>query len=299
VNRKLLVLAVLVLVFIGFLLSTVTTIADDTADVAIDVNVTEAASITVVPAYLNWTQVSTGTPGGYKNLTVKNAGSLNLSQIYAYVDTTTDETSRPIGSSDPADFAAGGVITIRNETNTKYYFAGRLEWNWTQDIPSHNWGAVTSPVSWGFFRNTSSDYVWVLGNGTAAIGDADGIYCNDSAQFSIETEVDLGTTLTRTPDNTILLTPSSNNPQNWSYGNMTSGPLNGHCVAAFFNCSKIYIFKYDERSNFTDCANTDYLRVANLTPGNTFINRVDAWVPNGIPSGNMSQATLTFYASSS
>ena len=272
--------------------------ADDTAEVTIDVNVTEAASITVVPDYLNWSQITTGNPGGYKNLTVKNSGSLNVSQIYAYVDTITDETTRPIGSADPSDFAAGGTITIRNDTNTKYYFAGRLEWNWTENIPSHDWSNVNDPVAWGYFRNTSSDYVWVLGNGTAAVGDADGIYCNDSGQFSIETQVDLGTTPTRTPDNTILLTPSSNEPETWGYGNMTSGPLNGHCVAAFYDCTKIYIFKYDERSNFTDCANTDYLHVANLTPGNTFMVRVDAWIPNGVPSGNLSQATLTFYASS-
>jgi hypothetical protein len=257
-----------------------------------DVNVTTTASITIVPTYLNWTQVATGTPGGARNLTIKNAGSVNVSQIYAYVDTLTDETLRPYETGDPSNYAAGGVIAIRNETITTYYFAGRIEWNWTQDIPNHDWSDVTTPVSWGYFRNTSDDYVWVLGSGASG-------RCNESdAQFSIEDDVDLGTIETRYPENTIALSPSAGDSENWGYGNITSGALSGHCVAAYQDCSKIYIFKYDKRDNFTGCANTAYLFETNLTPGNTFITTVDAWVPNGYPSGNLSTTTLTIYAAS-
>jgi hypothetical protein len=216
---------------------------------------------------------------------------LNVSGIYAYIDTLDTEQARPYGSSDPTLFSAGGVITLMNETDTKYYFAGRIEWNWTQDIPNHDWGVVTSPIAWGYFRNTSNDYVWVLGNGTAG-------RCNEStAQFSVETEVDLGTSGTRTPDNTVTLTNSDDDTEHWAYGSMTSGPLAGHCVAAYHDCSKIYIYNFDKRSNFTDCSNTDYLFDGNLTPGNTFIVRADAWVPNGYPAGYLNTSTLTIIAS--
>jgi len=269
--------------------------ADTSADVTLDVNVTEASSISIIPTYLNWTNVSTGTAAGYKNLTIKNAGSVNVSNLSAYIDSLTDETTRPYQSGDPADFAAGSVITLSNDT-TNYYFVGRIEWNWTEDIPNHDWSNVVDPVSWGYFKNTSKEYVWVLGNGTPAIGDTTGIYCNDSAQFAIEPDEDQGSTPTRTPENTITLTASSQNPLNWSYGNFTASPLTGYCVAASWNCSKIYIMKYDRRDNFTDCAYTEYLYNGNLTTGNTFTIRLDAWVPIGIPSGNMSQATLTIYA---
>jgi len=292
-NKKLLVLGVLFFAFlIVFFEFPVITFADTNNNVTLDVNVTASASIIIIPNYLNWTGVQTGTAAGYKNLTVKNAGSVNVSQVYAYIDTLIDEASRPYGSDNPASFAAGSVITIRNETDSKYYFVGRIEWNWTQDIPNHDWSAVTSPKSWGYFRNASNDYVWVLGNGT-------GGRCNESgAQFSIETNIDLGPIETRTPDNTFSITASAGDPNQWGYTSVTSGPLIYQCVAAYYDCSKIYIYNFDKRSNFTGCTGSDYMFTGNLTPGQTFMPRVDAWVPNGIPSGNLTTATLTFYATS-
>jgi hypothetical protein len=261
------------------------------------VNVTEAAAIVVVPETLNWTGVATGQPGGIKYLTVKNAGSLNVSQIYAYMNTLTTENSRPYGSSDPKDFSAGGVITLKNETDTKHYFAGRIEWNWTQDIPNHNWTAVddTDAVAWGYFRNTSSDYVWVLGNGT------DG-YCNNTnAEFAVEYDVDIGTVATREPEG-----PYSRDggDADWGYFsiNDASSPLDGSCVAASWDCSKIYIYHYDMRTtspyDFDTCNNAEYLQEANLTSGNTFTIEVDAWVSLGYPAGYLNQTVLTVYASS-
>jgi hypothetical protein len=64
-------------------------------------------------------------------------------------------------------------------------------------------------------------------------------------------------------------------------------------------CDKIFIYNFDKRSNFTDCTSADYLFAGNLTPGNTFIIRTDAWVPNGYPAGWLNQTILTVYASSS
>jgi hypothetical protein len=177
-----------------------------------------------------------------------------------------------------------------NETEQKYFYLGRIEWNWTQDIPSHDWSAVTSPISWGYFRNMSNDYVWVLGNGTGGL-------CNNSgAQFSYETDIDLGTTPTRTPDNTFTLTATTNDPENWAYADIDtgSGTLLGHCVAVSWNCSKIFIYNFDRRSSFDDCG--EYLYDAQLAPGKTFILKVDAWVPRGIPAGNLTRATLTIEA---
>jgi len=279
------------------LLSITPALADANDTVTIDVNVTEAAAIVVLPDTLNWTSVATGTPGGVKYLTVKNAGSLNVSEIYAYIDTLTTENARPYGSGDPKDFSAGGVITLRNETDTKHYFAGRIEWNWTQDISNHNWGGVTDPVAWGYFRNTSSDYVWVLGNGT------DGL-CNETgSQFALEYDVDLGTPATRQPigGGSYL---RNGGDANWSYFsiNDASSPLYGHCVAAWWDCTKIYIYHYDMRTtapyDFDTCNNAAYLQQANLTSGDTITLEADAWVSLGYPAGFLNQTTLTVYASS-
>ena len=299
-NEKVILLFVLLAISIVFLFSTVSitvfAAASNTTD--IDVNISSISQITLYPNYLNWTQIIVGTAGGHKNITVKNTGSVNVTSIYGWVDTLEDEVTRPYGSSNPASYAAGGVLTIMNETVSKYFYLGRIEWNWTQDISSHDWSALTTstPIAWGYFRNMSNDYVWVLGNGTAQPGDENKPYCNNSnAQFSYETDIDLGTTSTRAPDNTVTLVASTTDPAHWSIASIGgSGTLVGHCVAAYYDCSKIFIYKFDRRSNFTDCGK--YLYNDWLTPGGTIILRADAWVPRGIPTGNLTRATLTIEA---
>ncbi len=301
-DRKLLVFGVIFLAFLVFFaVSTIITpipvLADANDTVLIDVNVTEKAVITVIPATLNWTGVETGEVGGYKNLTVKNIGSLNVSQIFGYLDTLETEQSNPYGSGDPLDYSAGGVIAIRNESNTQYFFAGRIEWNWTQDIPNHNWAAVTSPAAWGYHRNTSNEYVWVLGNGTAG-------FCNNSAtDFAIEEDQDDGSQSARTPVTTYIGAPD-NADANWTYFSISGGSNHdGYCVATYYDCTKIYFYRYDKRTapyNFSQCTGaSEYLYEGNLTSGSTTLLRVDAWVPAGYPGGYLNTTTLTIYASSS
>ena len=196
--------------------------------VTIDVNITESSVISVLPDTLNWTGVGVGTEGSVEYLSIQNKGSLNLTNIHTYVDTLVTEAVRPYGSGDPEDYSAGGVLTLENETGTTFYFAGRLEWNWTQDIPNHNWAAVTNPVAWGFFRNTSYEYVWVLGNGSS-------YGCNDTdAEFAIEPDIDLGTTDTRTPEAGSVTRDAGD--ANYSYFSVDGAPLNNYCVAAAADC---------------------------------------------------------------
>jgi hypothetical protein len=264
----------------------------------IDINVSEFSQITLIPTYLNWTQIVAGTAGEHKNITVKNTGSVNVSQIYAYVDTITDEATRPYGSSDASKYAAGGVLTIRNETEAKYYYLGKLEWNWTEDISSHNWGAVTSPVSWGYFRNLTSSYVWLVGNGTPTVGDPTGIYCNDTgSEFAIEDVVDTGDPTTRDPDDTTITRNSGDASYSFFSVSRNTAPLYLYCVAVSTNCQKIYIYDFDQRTGFATCTEADHLYYGNLTPGDTIILKVDPWVPWGIPSGNLTRATLTVVGS--
>ncbi|MEM7817046.1 MAG: hypothetical protein QXZ20_03975, partial [Candidatus Aenigmatarchaeota archaeon] len=253
--KNILIFVLLLFFAVFFIFSSTTLAAQDT--VTIDVNISTTAQIILLPESLNWTNVSTGSTGGHKNITLKNAGSVNVSQIYAYVDTLEDESTRPYGSDDPQSYAAGGVLTIKNETDDAYYFIGRLEWNWTQDIPNHVWN-VNSPVAWGYFRNTTNDYVWVLGNGTDGMCNASG------AQFKIESDIDLGTQETRTPnvDGGTVETAGD-----WGLFTISSSPLAGYCVAAYYDCSKIYIYNYDKRTDLGDCDNADYLHEGQLSPG--------------------------------
>jgi hypothetical protein len=300
-NRKPLVFGIAFFVFfifllVGALITSTPVLADVNDTVTIDVNVSEAASIVVLPDSLNWSSVDTGQEGVVKQLNIKNAGSINVSQIYAYVDTLESEPSRPYGSAESTNFSAGGVIALENETDPGYFFAGRIEWNWTQDIPNHDWTAVddADAIAWGYLRNTSSDYVWVLGNGTAG-------RCNEtSTEFAVEYQVDLGTTATRTPVATNINRDGGDG--NWSYFsvNDASSPLDNYCVATYWDCSKIYIYHYDKRTspNFNTCNNAGYLQEDDLTPGYTIILNVGAWVPNGYPAGSLNTSIMTVYASS-
>ena len=300
-NRKPLVFGLAFLVFcvfllVGALITSTPVLADVNDTVTIDVNVSEAASIVVLPDTLNWTSVDTGQAGVVKYLSIKNAGSINVSQIYAYVDTLESEPSRPYGSSNPTDFSAGGVIAIQNESDPGYFFAGRIEWNWTQDIPNHDWTAVddVDAVAWGYFRNTSSDYVWVLGNGT------DGMCNETNTEFAVEYDVDLGTTATRTPEGASINRDGGDSEWGYFSINDASSPLYQYCVATYWDCSKIYIYHYDKRTspNFNTCNNAGYLQEANLTSGNTITLNVNAWVSPGYPAGYLNTSIMTVYASS-
>ena len=286
-GSKKILIALILVVAIGFVFMGMVLAADDS--VTIDVNVTETSSIIVIPDTLEWNNTQTGVPGGVKYLTIKNAGSLNVSNIHVYMDTLSTEQVRPYGSPNSDDYSAGGVITIMNETDTQYYFAGRLEWNWTSDIPNNDWSAVTSPAAWGYFKNTSFDYVWVLGNGTEG-------RCNETdTEFAIEYDVDLGTQLTRTP---IAVGASDGNDANYAYFsvNDASSPLNLYCVATNVNCTNIYIYHYDQRTGFTDCNNAAYIQEGDLVSGNTSTLLVNPFIPTGLPSGYLNTTTMTIEA---
>jgi hypothetical protein len=265
-------------------LSSVAFAATDT--VTVDVNVASVAQISVIPDILSWSNINPGSAGTVQFLNIKNTGSVNLTNIYAYVDTLEDEATRPYGFDDPLKYAAGGVIVFKNETYDKFFFAGRLEWNWTEDVGNDDLSAITSPVAWGFFKNTSYEYYWALGNGT-------GGYCNNTgAQFAISDYPDNGTITTRTPSGAGITFQAG---VDWGYFsiNRASSPLYGSCVAAYYDCSKIYIYKYDKRSGFGSCANSEYIQAPNLVPGETHTLTLNVYIPLGIPAGNLNTAIFT------
>jgi len=306
-NEKFLLFIVLLAIAVAlmFPVASKKALAAPNDTVTIDVNVSSVSQITVLPDSLSWTLVDAGTEGIHKNITIKNTGSLNITQIQGYVNTLDVETAIPYGGSDAAAYSSGGVLTIMNrtdanDTDAQYFFLGRIEWNWTQDIPNHNWTAVASPVAWGYFRNTTKDYVWLVGNGTNG-------YCNNSnTRFAIEDDYDLGTLATRTPTTTNIGTagvPDASDA-NWTYFSVTRAPFyNRSCVAVYKDCSKIYIYAFDKRTypDFAACGNSVYLYDGSgdenpLAPGSTIILKVSPWIAYGTPAGDMSTTTLTIEA---
>ena len=292
------VISLAFLFFLAFGVNFTGVVVAGTSNVTVDVNITSISEITVSPSAINWTQLTPGTAGGNRLLDIKNTGSVNVTNVYAYISTLTNESSRPYGSSNPASYSAGGVLLFHNNSDSAFYWAGRIEWNWTSTINNFVWPSAIdagSRVSEGFFRNASNSYVWGIGNGT-------GGFCNDTnTKFAITDVIDDGTTATRSPDDTGIENPDGFGADYsyFSVGRATSF-LNGMCVAIDKSCTKIYVYKYDKRTstgtNFNTCLNSQFI-IGNIIPNEIEQITADVWVPTGLPAGDLKQAIWTFVAS--
>ena len=268
--------------------------------VTVNVTILAISRIEVNPDTIHWVNVEPGASSGSPQfLDIKNTGSMNVSQIYAYADTITDESQRPYGIDNSTYYAAGGLIVFKNSTFANFSFAGRLEWNWTSNISNLVRAGVTSPVSYGFFKNTSSEYVWLVGNGTPAEGDPEtGIFCNDTnAQFAISDIADNGTVSTRTPVATSITRNAGDENYGYFSDNRASSPLFRNCIAISADCTKIYIYRYDKRSGFTGCLNSRYIQEDNFAPSDPAHQlTMDIYAPYGIPDGMLNVSTFTVMA---
>jgi len=268
--------------------------ADETiANITVNVTVAPVAEITVVPNYLEWLNLNPGSTGTSQLVEVKNSGSVNVTSLYIYASTLDDETTRPYGTGDPSKYSAAGVIVVRNEIDTIPQFVGRIEWNWTDSINNADFSEINNLKAWGFYKNTSFEYVWAVGAGSDD-------FCNSTgAQFAIEDDPDMGTTATRTPTTTWITRDGGD--ENFGYFSVSGRAAFGGedvCVAVAADCSKIYIYRYDKRSGFSTCGNSAYLTTRTLTPGDIYvIPYLNAFVPKGIPAGILKEGTLTVVAS--
>ena len=265
----------------------------------ISVNVGQASEITVLPTSLSWSGVAPGTESSSQTLDIKNTGSENVSQIHAYVTTITNETTRPYGTDEVSNYAATGVIMISNESNATIYFAGRKEWNWTENVSYMNLvnlgaGACKAGYncSWGFIRNTSYEYLWAASNGTSV---DEAPFCNfTDAQLLFENDTDTGAVdgSTRTPDAAGMTANGAD--LNFSYWSMQRGDhfLSDSCIALHRSCQWIYLYKFDRRSSadnldFDTCSNSRDLQQIALPPRDVHTVTLNVYMPVGIPDGDM------------
>ena len=270
--------------------------AEDT--ITINVTIQSYASIMVNPSSINYTDVNPGADNNTVNFSVKNSGSANLSQMFAYTSTITDESSNPLGSGSATNYASTGFIMISNNTNSQWYHAGRLEWNLSSILDGEVLDLATGTTDYGhgYYRNaTEGDYLWKLENGTGGV-------CNDTgSNLTIITTPENGTGQHRdfTSEAHVSGTLDAQTA-NWSIFSFTSGPLAGHCVAGFVNCTKIFVYKYDQRTSpddFTGCNVDSWFDNSTLIAGEEISGRVLASIPQGTPEGQAIVGTLTFSAS--
>ena len=290
---------VLVLTFLGIFSTTAFAME---SNVSVEVTVTALTEITVTPTVLNWSGVTPGAAGGTKSVEIKNTGSSNITNLYSYMSTITNETTSPYGLSTAQSYSAGGIIAFRNSSQTTYWWAGRQEWNWTQTIQNTDRSAVTIPsrAAEGFFRNASVSYYWTVGNGTNTTGS---LGCNNTgAIFAISDAVDNGNVTTRTPSATSIT--ADGRDENFTYFSVNRGSsfLNGACVAVSANCNRVYVYKFDKRTaaqgfDGNKCNNAVYINAGPIAPSDIEAITADAWIPKCIPAGTLKSARWTFVAS--
>ena len=266
----------------------------------LDVNISALAAIQVLPIDMSWNQTDPGSNGSINNVSVKNVGSLNLTNFYIDVNTESLENVTPIGSGNSTFYAASGFIMFRNETpsdSIDFFHLGRIEWNLSEMLDTETPAISAGVINWshGWYRKANgNEYLWKMENGTqaGAIG-----WCNAS---------DTALIIKRNPENasgynrdlSLTVATGSNDAQNanWSFFSFTEGPLATHCVAAYYDCTRIYIYKYDKSAGFTGCTTSRYLSTATLVPGEMLDKlKIKPSIPQGTPAGDTMQSIMTVF----
>jgi len=254
----------------------------------IALNVSAVAIMVITPTYVEWLNVPPGNNGTAQSITITNKGSVNLTNIYASVNSFALETTNPLFTGNPADYAAGSFLVLHNSTESEYRFVNRMEWNYTDTLD--NYVPTPGAVSRGFFKNITKEYLWDI------VDDSNGQCLNTSEViFKIKTVPDDGTNRDMSV-NTVTGTGQANTTE-WSTWTFSSGPLAGYCVAIYKDCTKIMIYQFDHNSSLPSCPNLKYIQSGALTPSSSHVMSANVYVPKGIPAGNTTQSTLTITAS--
>ena len=289
-----------------FVLNPVSLLAQNANDTTtLGVNVSVQAAIEVLPTAVNWYALipgSNGTAGlsdDIRNLSIRNVGSYNLTNFYVDVNTEDLETTNPLGPGNISKYAASGFIRFRNETTTTdYMHLGRIEWNLTEDLDTEtlNLSSVTTKYGHGWYRRANgNEYMWKVENGT-------GGWCNNTATYFIIKNYPENSSGYQRDLSTNFATASvSNNNTNWTFLYFGSGPLYPHCVAVYYDCTKVYIYKYDmdggtAGTSFGSCALAKFITEDELAPGEKIDKlKVKPSIPYGTPYGDAIQSTMTIF----
>lgn len=267
----------------------------------VTVNISASSQITVIPTSLAWTQVSPGSTGTLKNVSIKNTGSLNITSLEVGANTIALESTNPLGSGDVTKYAATGLLLVQNATSgAPQYLLGRLEWNLSGALASEVFPSLQVNWSHGWYRNASkNNYLWLLQNGTNGV-------CNASdTSFKIKVAPENDTAMKRDLTTEITSgiacggTTTGGGGKAWGVFNCVgaTNPLNGQYVATYYDCSKIYIYNYDKTSSVLPAVTgMPYFWSSVITPGDETYMNVIAAVPLGTPAGDTTEGTVTITA---
>ncbi|MCS7135342.1 MAG: hypothetical protein NZ893_02800 [Candidatus Aenigmarchaeota archaeon] len=182
---------------------------------------------------------------------------------------------------------------LKNKTENTFRFVNRLEWNETE-MPTYMIPNPSDAVSWGYFRNFTSIYLWNF-NDSATAGEC---LNGSQMQFRIKTVPESIAFPNRDMTvNTVAATFEGNTTE-WSAWTFSTGPLYGYCVYIHKNCQKIMVAQWDYNSSLPNCNNRKYLSQETFKPNDIHTINVTIFVPRGVPAGNTTSSVMTFFAES-
>lgn len=275
---------------------------NDSESATIGVNISSKVMVDISPSQFAWGNVEPGavcgydissgacneSNGNYYAIQIENVGSVNITHVWF---NATYPTSNPFGVGSNANTDAGNyVVLTKNTSSNDYWFINRVEYNTTTALyylrdPDGNMPPDESKYIYGRFHNGSTEYFWMINNATV---------CNQSGLTMYIANISHSKTQTGTTDFTStyvttvslsLYTPSND----WAYGDITSGPLAGLCVAVDANCNRVFFSKWNADKPFNLCSNVnyawDYSVDGYLVPGDSFAMKIGVKVPYGIYEG--------------
>ncbi len=248
---------------------------------------------------------------------LENIGSTNITNLWLNV---TQPTVRPFATGDSGKYDAANFIAAEINmspdgsaiTQNTMSFIDRLEYNETRELVYLNLPADTK--SHGRLRSGHNEYFWALHGDTSQ--------CNASSAgtltFTIGTvahnqtqtgTIDLASASVETFDFGAMYESGYN--ANWSYSTDGSGvisidtPSSDYCVAAYIDCSKVRIFRWNADApgagtcGLSGDAYTYNSTSTELLPGDSMAMNIEMRVPFGTALGDVKTGYLTVIAQSS
>jgi hypothetical protein len=288
------------IIFLGlFLMNTVSAqlggnlTVNNTESADIEVNISSVIMVDITPADFSWDGIDPGGVGdnttegtGYYAIQIENIGSRNISYVWF---NSTYPTINPFGTGNNSADAGNFVVLSKNTSSTEYWFINRAEYNTTTELvylkdPDGNMPPNSSKYIYGRYHNASNEYFWMINSTSACNVTGTTIYVGNGSHSKTQT----GTTNFETGAvESFTLT----NYENYGYGDITTGPLNGLCVAVDSTCTRVFFSKWNADAPFHLCDNSNYAwnysADGYLVPGDSFAMGIKVYVPYGIYEGSV------------
>jgi len=271
---------------------------NDSESANITVNISSITMVDITPSDFAWTGVYPGDvgdssdeqKGGYYAIQIENIGSRNITHVWF---NASYPGYNPFGTGNNSADAGNFVVLSKNTSSNEFWFINRVEYNTTAELvylrdPDNNMPPDASHYIYGRYHNASNEYFWMIDNATECNATGTLIYVGENPHSKTQTGSTDFTNASSDIDSFQLT-----NYKDYGYTDITTGPLNGLCVAVDHTCTRVFFSKWNADAPFHLCNNVNYAYDYNetgtptpLVPGDSFAMSIKVYIPYGIYAGS-------------